>query len=286
MTRKHLLPVLLILLALPVFAADVPFLIDTRSLLEVSSIEALPADVKTILGRHKTGVQGMADKWDRFNTTDVIRDDQRPLRRFITGGAGPSSAVVAYEQAGDEYSIQAAAFALERSGWVEVGQWSLREKPYSLYGLLGMVDSRHYALRPAILRPVRRDGPLREINVSDEEVREIQSIALAVFPGAIVNISGVVAGCPCEDGPACSDQVWVVAHRPGHNQGLELSRVNGHWEIGPVQQWWLNFEELQVVRASSPDTYNQALQNLNDRYPACTDKSAGATQEVLSLAQP
>ena len=111
------------------------------------------------------------------------------------------------------------------------------------------------------------------------------SIALAVVPGAIVNISGVVTGCSCEEGSACSDQVWVVAHRSGYSQGLELSRVNGHWGVGVVQQWWLNFQELQVVRATSPSTYNQALQNLYDSYPACTDK-AGATQEILSRMQP
>ena len=137
-----------------------------------------------------------------------------------------------------------------------------------------LVDSQHYPYRPAMMRPVRRDGPLRELNVSDNEVREIQSITLAVLPGAVVNISGVVTGCPCEEGPACSDQVWVVAHRPGHSQGLQLSRVNGHWGISVVQQWWLNFEELQVVRMTAPDVYAESLQNLYASYPVCTNPPA------------
>ena len=269
----YLLAALLISLATPLAAADVPFPVDTRSLVEVGSIEALPADVKRMLGRQNTGVEGIADKWDRFNATDVTYN-QLPMRRFIAGGAGPGSAVVAYEQGGRGYSIQAAAFALARSGWVKAGQWTLPDNPHTLRGLLQLVDSQHYPNQPAMMRPVRRDGPLRELNVSDDEVREIQSISFAVLPGAMVNISGVVTGCPCEEGPACSDQVWVVAHRPGRSQGLQLSRVNGHWGISVVQQWWLNFEELQVVRATAPDVYAESLQNLYASYPVCTNPPA------------
>ena len=248
------------------------------------SLKCCDSDVKKSLGRGKAGVEGIADKWEKFNATDAMYN-QLPGRRFITGGAGASSVLVSYEQGGIGYTIRAAAFALDRSGWVQVGQWKLSENPCSLHRLLEMVDSQHYANRAVIMRPIRRDGPLRELNVSDDEVREIQSIALAVFPGAIVNISGVVAGCSCEEGAACSDQVWVVARRSGYSQGLELSRVNGRWGIGVVQQWWLNYEELQVVWATSPGTYSQALQNLYDSYPACTDKP-GATREILSRTQP
>jgi hypothetical protein len=271
----YLLTALLIALATPIAAADMSFPVDTGTLVEVRSIEGLPTDVKKILGRQKTGVDGIADKWEKFNTTDVIYD-QLPMRRFIAGGSGPSSAVVAYEQGGRGYSIQAAAFALERSGWIKVGQWTLHENPYTLRGLVDFVDSQQSPNRPVIMRPVRRDGPLRELNVSDEEVREMQSIALNVFPGAIVNISGVVSGCSCEEGSSCSDQVWIVAHRTGHSQGLQLSRVNGRWGIGVVQQWWLNFEELQVVRLTAPEVYDEALHNLYESYPACVNKADGA----------
>ena len=271
----YLFTALLITLATPIVAADMSFPADTSSLVEVRSIEGLPTDVKKILGRQKIGVEGIADKWEKFNTTDVMRD-QLPVRRFITGGAGPRSALVAYEQGGRGYSIQAAAFALERSGWLKVGEWTLHENPYTLRGLLQLVDSQQYPNRPAIMRPIRRDGPLRELNVSDEEVREIQSIALNVLPGSIVNISGVVSGCSCEEGSSCSDQVWIVAHRPGHSQGLQLSRVNGHWGIGVVQQWWLNFEELQVVRRTAPEVYDEALHNLYESYPVCVNKADGA----------
>lgn len=86
-------------------------------------------------------------------------------------------------------------------------------------------------------RPHRRDGPLRYENISDEEVREVQSAAAEVLPQAIVNISGVTTGCPCEDGEQCSDQVWIVAYRPDRSVGLMLSKISHHWVIGVVQRW-------------------------------------------------
>lgn len=50
-------------------------------------------------------------------------------------------------------------------------------------------------------RPYRREQPLRQQNVTDSEISEIESAAASLFPGAIVNIGSVVSGCPCEDGP-------------------------------------------------------------------------------------
>lgn len=94
------------------------------------------------------------------------------------------------------------------------------------------------------LRPRRPTDPLRETNISDNEVRQIEQATRAVFPTAIVNISGVTTGCPCEDGPDCTDQVWVVAWRSEQSHGLKLSLIAGEWVVGPVQRWWLRFEDL------------------------------------------
>lgn len=126
-------------------------------------------------------------------------------------------------------------------------------------------EARAYALRPN-----RRDSPLRYLNISDDGVREIQSAALNVVPRAIVNISGVVVGCPCEDGPGCAEQVWILASRPGKTVGLLLSKIEDTWVIGPVQQWWLNYEDLQS-RASSLDysAYWDARDQMIEAFPAC-----------------
>jgi hypothetical protein len=75
--------------------------------------------------------------------------------------------------------------------------------------------------------------------MSDQEIREIQAATVEVFPGSLLDISGIVTGCPCEEGLKCSDQVWVVAHRAGHTHGLELSRVNGHWVVGTGSEIWM-----------------------------------------------
>ena len=97
-------------------------------------------------------------------------------------------------------------------------------------------------------RPHRLEGPLRYDNISDIEVREIEKEVREIMPGAIVNISGVTTGCPCEDGPKCTDQVWIVAYRPERSTGLMLSKIDGHWRVGPVQKHTKN----RGCRTSAP----------------------------------
>ena len=89
--------------------------------------------------------------------------------------------------------------------------------------------------------PRRSNGEPRRDNITDEEVREVQSAALEIYPDAIVNISTVTEGCECEEGGNCSAQVWLVLFRPGRARGLMLSKIGGHWQVGAVQKWWLRF---------------------------------------------
>lgn len=129
-------------------------------------------------------------------------------------------------------------------------------------------------------RPKRTDAYLRRDNISDEEVREIQAAARAVLPEAIVNIAGVTSQCPCEDGPACSAQVWVVAYDPDETVGLMFSRIDGHWGIGPVQNWWLQYDALTASKPSRLDearftTWLEHYEALFAAFPSC-----GAPQPV------
>lgn len=139
-------------------------------------------------------------------------------------------------------------------------------------------DERLIAIekRIAETRPQRRDSPLRYENIRDNEVRQIQAAALQVVPKAIVNISGVVTGCPCEEGPSCSDQVWILAHSPQETVGLELSKINNRWTIGAIQSWWLEYEKLQARRDSFPSTYDyiDAEEVLELRFPMCASVSS------------
>src|SRR5580700_8162792 len=45
---------------------------------------------------------------------------------------------------------------------------------------------------------------LRAENIRDEEVKEIQMVVATLDRGFITSIGGVVAGCHCEEGPACT----------------------------------------------------------------------------------
>lgn len=118
-------------------------------------------------------------------------------------------------------------------------------------------------------RPRRIDEPLRAENVSDEEIREIQATTVTVYPGAIANVSGVTAGCPCEDGPMCTSQVWILAHRNNRYDGLMLSRISNKWVVGPLQTWWFEYEPLakkiSELRSVKPDDYWEAYMELRDK---------------------
>ena len=129
----------------------------------------------------------------------------------------------------------------------------------------------------------RFGGSLREQNVNDVEVREIVSAVKEINPGSIVNIDGVKSDCPCEDGPGCTAQVWVVAYQPQQSDGYVLSKIDGNWIIGPVQKWWLKFhylfDQLDVAtKYASPNSDSEvaALQvkisELWSEIPACENK--------------
>ena len=157
-------------------------------------------------------------------------------------------------------------------------------------------NERPWSLRASILRAVRgsrivrRDAPARSTNIVDQEILEIEAVMREQHPGAVVNIGTVVNDCPCEDGPSCTEQVWVVAYLPHASQGLQLSRVNGRWQIGPLQQWWLRFEAFNQKpypqgRIGDPaltakvDTYVQEQTALYDSFPLCTHPESSSAKE-------
>ena len=74
-------------------------------------------------------------------------------------------------------------------------------------------------------------------------------ISVKYLPRAMVNISPVVTNCPCEEGPNCTAQVYVVATTGDNSKGLQLSRLKDQWMVGVVQQWWLRREALRSAEA-------------------------------------
>jgi hypothetical protein len=141
-----------------------------------------------------------------------------------------------------------------------------RDKRWACYDKLSAIE-----YRIKVTKPTRKSGPLREINLNDIEVREIQESVANVLPKAIVNISGVTVGCPCEDGAGCKDEVWLVASTSTLAKELKLSKIKDHWTIGPIQQWWLMYENFLARRADykSPSNNYFAEEDIKMEFPAC-----------------
>lgn len=141
---------------------------------------------------------------------------------------------------------------------------------------------REVQKRAQELYPARRNTPLRDLNISDEEVREVEQLTRKYLPRAYVNISPVVTDCPCEEGPMCSAQVYVVAQTPEKTRGLQLSRMNDRWNVGVVQQWWIRREG--IVRQNTGNSfldeylYEKAVNELYEEFPACAAQAAPPPQ--------
>lgn len=123
------------------------------------------------------------------------------------------------------------------------------------------------------LQPRRRDTPMRELNISDNEMREIEAIAQRYLLRSMLNISPVVADCACEEGPMCTDQVFVVATTPTQTVSVQLSRIRNAWVVGPVQKWWTRFSELEARRPEMGYyKFNDARRQLLLDFPMCVGK--------------
>jgi len=133
------------------------------------------------------------------------------------------------------------------------------------------------------LKPQRRDVPLRELNISDDEVREVQLVAQGYIPKTLLNISPVVAGCPCEEGPQCTDQVYLIAENSPQAKGLQLSRVKKAWRVGVVQEWWFKYEALRAnTDWKDYMKYESDLNELLREFPTCVGELVPAGKTVAS----
>jgi hypothetical protein len=133
------------------------------------------------------------------------------------------------------------------------------------------------------LRPRRRDEPLRYLNISDSELREIQVLSENYIPKVLMNIGPVVSGCSCEEGPQCTDQVYIVAEKLQHSVGLQLSRVRNVWQVGVVQQWWLKFDALRSkFMKMDYAKYESAMNDLFREFPACVGELVPIENTIAS----
>ena len=138
------------------------------------------------------------------------------------------------------------------------------------------------------LYPRRRDEPLREANITDNEIREIEALVESHLPRAIVNIGPVVTGCPCEEGSQCTDQVWLQANTARESVGMLLSRSRNRWDLSTVQKWWLRRWALE--REESELDWRERGERewaLVQDFPVCTEPP-GSSDNVAarSSAEP
>jgi hypothetical protein len=62
--------------------------------------------------------------------------------------------------------------------------------------------------------------------------------------GFITSIGGVVAGCHCEEGPACTDEISVALQKAGRTVGMNFSKIEGKWQLGELQKWDLKYQAV------------------------------------------
>jgi hypothetical protein len=269
-------------------AAEIDPPTDIHGFEEVRNLSKLPHELANALGWQATDKDKIADLEREPGTSSPRSFD----RWFLLGGVSKNHALVAIEERASYHSydrVHANAFSLVGSDWVASGEWILNSRPHTIDDLEQLLRSPESQALTARWRKwqreqdltrrfieseptlsYRRSAPLRKVNINDEEVGEIEDVVHELAPGAIVIISGVAEGCPCEDGPGCSAQVWTAIERSERIHSLELSDINDHWVIGPVQRWFL--ESAQVERSKYPTyaAYTAAREVLDNRYPTCT----------------
>jgi hypothetical protein len=147
---------------------------------------------------------------------------------------------------------------------------------------------REVRLRAHLMEPRRRDEPLREANISDYEVREILHVVREHLPKVIVNIGPVVTGCSCEEGRACTEQVFIQANTTTGSVGLLLSRVARRWDISKTQMWWLRWSALQAKQYSMDFLeFREREWQLARDFPACLPEAASPANFPAKItAQP
>jgi hypothetical protein len=152
----------------------------------------------------------------------------------------------------------------ERAAVPERDEWARRDI------MIAELRSRAQSMVPR-----RRDEPLREANISDYEVREIQHLLREHLPETIVNIGPVVTGCPCEEGRACTEQVYIQANTESQSVGLLLSRVNRRWDLSRAEKWWHRWRTLLALEDELPYLeFRQRAWELVRDFPACTPEDA------------
>lgn len=117
-----------------------------HTLQEVKNLRELPAGVQAALGVGKPALDGIADRGERYNATDVA-DSRLPMRRFLVGGFDDRTALIAVEHGGIGWGVIVYAFSYTAQRAAIDRKWNMSKKPESLRDLIAMLRSREATAR-------------------------------------------------------------------------------------------------------------------------------------------
>ena len=102
----------------------------------VASLDELPAQILDLLGRDKTGTQGIANIGGKFNPSDAIVDHSVPMRRLVTGVAGLDCIWLTVEYGGVGHYQKKLEYRLVDKNWAQVkganSEWAPSAPPAAL----------------------------------------------------------------------------------------------------------------------------------------------------------
>jgi hypothetical protein len=109
----------------------VPLTVEWRghSLQELRALADLPAVIQSGLGVGRPGLDGVAERGQPFNATDVV-DEDLPLRRFLAAGREGDTWLVALERGGRGYSVE--VFLYSALDATPKQRWVLLDRPKTL----------------------------------------------------------------------------------------------------------------------------------------------------------
>ena len=93
---------------------------DTTGGKAVTSLDQLPAQVQDLLGRDKTGTEGIAEIGGKFNSSDAIVDASVPMRRLAGGAAGPQCIWLTVEYGGNGRYQKKLEYWLADDRWTQL----------------------------------------------------------------------------------------------------------------------------------------------------------------------
>jgi hypothetical protein len=102
---------------------------------EVQSLSALPSELRRLLPKQPQGLDGIADRGERFNVTDVVVRDLR-MRRFMLAAIGDNCVVIAIERGGRGHYFELTEYRLIEGSWRSIDDAKVEKEPTSIDDLL------------------------------------------------------------------------------------------------------------------------------------------------------